>query len=154
MSTKVVIAVLIGVVVLFVVAVVLGAGQPDGDASAEEQEGPVGSLLDSAKGQGDAPLSQLSGPCLQPGGLVVVQFGCELRVAPADERLRTVRLTVQNGTVTVAAPAPDPEGESERELRKTLELGKQDSEQLTVAVGPDGAVIALSCSSCQLLVGG
>lgn len=154
MSTKAVIAVLVGVVVLFVVAVVLGAGQPDGDASDEDQEGPVGSLLDSAKGQGDAPLSQLSGPCLQPGGVLVVQNGCELRVAPADERLRTVRLSVQDGTVTVAAPAPDPEGESERVLRKTLQQGEQDNEQLTVAVGPDGAVIALACFSCQLRVGG
>lgn len=149
MSTKVVIAVLVGVVVLFVVAVVLGAGQDDGDASAE-QEGPVGSLLDSAKGQGDAPLSQLSGPCAQPGGVLVVQNGCELRVAADDERLRTVRLTAQVNAVTVAAPAPDPEGESERVLRKTLEQG----EQLTVAVGPDGAVVALACFSCQLLVGG
>lgn len=152
MSTKVVIAVLVGVVVLFVVAVVIGGRDRDGDASAK-QKGPLGSLLESAEGQSDVPVSQLSGPCLQPGGLLAVQNGCGLRVAASDERLRTVRLTVLANEVTVSAPAPDPDGESERVLRKTL----GPNEQLTVAVGPDGAVIALSCVSsfsCQLRLGG
>jgi hypothetical protein len=148
-NTKVVIAVLVGVVVLFVVAVVIGGRDRDGDASAR-QEGPLGSLLESAEGQSDVPVSELSGPCLQPGGLLAVQNGCALQVAASDERLRTVRLTVLANDVTVSAPAPDPEGESQRELKKTLGL----NEKLTVAIGPDGAVIALSCFSCQLRLGG
>jgi hypothetical protein len=147
-STKVVIAVLVAVVVLFVLAVVIGAGQPAGDASAE-QGGLIGALLDSAKRPGNVPESQLSGPCLQPGGVLAVHNECKLTVAASNDRLRTVRLTAAN-RVTVSAPAPDPNGHSERELRKTLGPAEGPAEELTVAVGPDGAVITLSCASCQL----
>lgn len=153
MGKKAFIAVLIAVVVLFVVFVAVGTGQRDGDAGAPPG-GLLGSLMKSASGQSEVPLRDLSGDCLKPGGVLVVQGGCALKVQAGGDGLRTVRLTATQGTVDVSAPLPDPKGGSDRRVGKNLSAGNEDDEDINVAVGKDGAVISLECFSCKLRVGG
>ncbi|TDK86702.1 MULTISPECIES: hypothetical protein [Mycobacteriaceae] len=149
MGKKGFIAVLIAVVVLFVAFVAVGTQQRDGDASAAPG-GLLGRLMKSASGQSEVPLRDLSADCLKPGGVLVVQAGCKLKVPAGGDGLRTVRLAATQGSVEVSAPLPDPKGGPPRTVSKELTAGKD----VNVAVGKDGAVISLSCLSCKLRIGG
>jgi len=149
MGKKVFIALLIVIGVLFVVFVVVGTKERDGNASAEPG-GVLGSLMKRVTGENEVPLSDLRADCLKPGGVLIVQIPCALRVAAGGDGLRTVPLTATQGAVVVSAPLPDPKGGSTREVSKKLDSG----DDINVAVGKDGAVISLICSGCQLRIGG
>ncbi|BBZ58064.1 hypothetical protein [Mycolicibacterium phocaicum] len=149
MGKKAFIAVLIAVVVLFVVFVAVGTRQRDGDAGAAP-DGLLGRLMKSAAGGTEVPLRELKADCLKPGGVLVVQASCELKVPGGGDGLRTVRLTATDGSVGVSAPLPDPKGGRVRTVGKDLSKG----DDINVAVGKDGAVITLRCFSCRLRAGG
>lgn len=149
MGKKAFVAVLIAVVVLFVVFVAVGTRQRDGDAGTAPN-GLLGRLMKSAAGGTEVPLRELSADCLKPGGALVVQAGCALKVSGGGDGLRTVRLKATDGSVKVSAPLPDPKGGPTRMVTKELD----DGEDISVAVGKDGAVITLDCFSCKLRAGG
>ena len=149
MGKKAFVAVLIAVVVLFVVFVAVGTRQRDGDAG-KAPDGLLGRLMTSAAGGTEVPLRELKADCLKPGGVLVVQSGCALKVPGGGDGLRTVRLTATDGSVGISAPLPDPKGGPTRTVSKKLD----DGEDISVAVGKDGAVISLSCFSCKLRAGG
>lgn len=155
MGTKVVIAMLVAVVALFVVAVVVGSRDRDGDAGAD-QKGPIGSLIEDFRGRSEVPLDQLTTSCGQQDAVLIVNGACRLRVPPAEEQIRTVRLTPLNAVLRVDAPVPDPEDDGDPERASTSvdpADPDEDKRRLTVAVGPRGAFIELSCL-CQLRIGG
>lgn len=142
---KVVIAVLVAVVVLFVVALAVRPGGGEGDAST------IGSgLLGSLGGDPAAvPANELTGSCGRQADLIQVTGSCELRVPPSTDRMRLVRLRTNNN-IKVTAPAP---GDADLEIKKDLKAG----EEVSIAVDSDGAEIGLDCragfgQTCTLVV--
>jgi hypothetical protein len=156
MGKKLFIALLIVIGVLFLVFVGVGTRAGDGDASAPPG-GVLGALMKRAQGQSDVPLSDLRADCLKSGGVLTVQVPtlqspCKLKVAAGGAGLRTVRLAVTHGNVTVSAPLPDPKGAS---TSNVISKDLSSPQDINVAVGKDAAVITLTCFfGCQLLVRG
>jgi hypothetical protein len=147
---KIVIAVLIAVVLLFVVALAVQSQGDEGDASSASanREGLLGSL------GGDPAavrLDELAGDCQRNGTAIVVQGSCGLQVQRSDERMRLVRLRNTGQALDVSAPAPE---EAEFDIETELE----PNEEVAIAVDKDGATIEFGCGfgqTCTLtLVGG
>jgi hypothetical protein len=137
---KVMIAVLVAVVLLFVVAIAVGTQSGEGDAkgASEDRDG----LLASLGGDpATVPPDQLGGDCERQGTTLVVEGSCDLDVPAADDRMRLVRLRVQQGSVDVSAPAPeDADFDIEKELPD--DEGKAD---VAIAVDREGTTIDLNC---------
>ena len=143
---KVVIAVLVAVVVLFVVALAVRPGGGEGDAGAIGSDG--GGLLGSFGGNPAAvPANELTGSCGRQANMILVEGSCELEIRPSEDRMRLVRLRT-NDEIEVSAPAP---GDADLEIEKEL----KDGEEVSIAVDSGGAEINLNCGlgrTCALVV--
>lgn len=147
---KVLIAVLVAVVVLFVVAIaVRGGSGGEGDA------GEVSSDRDSflARLGGDPAAvrpEEIGGNCGRSGTQITVNGSCDLEVGPSDQRMRVVRLRTAD-EIDVEAPAPE---DADFDIEKELEPG----DEVAIAVDSEGASIDLDCGlgrTCNLtLLGG
>jgi hypothetical protein len=129
-AVKVVVIVLVLVVVL--AAVAAGAALAGDDGSAAQPAGLVEALRGAAQRSADVDPADVGASCPDLAQRALVFTGtCNLTVAPADARLRTLRLHTEH-PVTVAAAAP--EGDVD-DIEADVDAGKD----ITVAVGPAGA---------------
>lgn len=138
---KVLIAVLVAVVALFVVAIAIRGGSGgEGDASAvsSDRDGLLARL-------GGDPAAvrpeEIGGDCGRQGLQVVVNGSCDLRVGPSEQRMRVVRLRTA-ADIDVTAPAPE---DADFEIEKELAAG----DEVAVAVDSGGASIELDCGFNQ-----
>jgi len=134
-SQKALIAVVVVVIVLFVLAIANQQRSGEGIAS-EQPSGLVGAVGRLVGDPAAVDRAELSSACLQPDGRLVFRGSCTLRVAPSNDRLRTVRLRPR-ASITVSTTVPEDDIEVERDVDANAEV--------TIAVDRDGAAIVLNC---------
>lgn len=141
-SQKALVVAVVVVLVLFAIAVVNQRRAGDGDV-AERPDGLVGALGKLLGRPAAVERADLSAACLQADGRLVFRGSCTVRVAPSDERLRTLRLRAQAAT-TVVSPAP----EGDVVVRTEVDAGGE----VPFAVGRDGADVELTCGARTCVV--
>lgn len=134
-----VLVVLVVVVAVFVASVARGGSRGRGD-SGDGEGGLVGFVADRVGGAADvAPEDLRPGCTVGAAGQLLFDGSCEVVVGPADDRLRTVRVTPRHEvSVTTVAPEND-----DLELEGDLEPQKETA----IAIGADGGTFTLDCDA-------
>jgi hypothetical protein len=146
-SQKRAVALLALAVVVFLVVVATQGRSGEGDVTAGP-DGLPGLLGDRFGDSAAAGRADLSPSCpLEPGDRLVFTDSCTLRVAPADVRLRTVRLRAVN-RVRVSSRAPESDFTISSDVDPPADPADPGAD-LVVAVDRDGADIQLSCPGFQ-----
>jgi hypothetical protein len=138
---KIVIGVAVVLVALFVLSVLNPSGDGEGDPGTD-QGGLAGLLKDTLADQTAVDPRDLSSQCRKPDGRLEVKGSCVLLVAPADQKIRTLRYTTSRD-ISVTAPPPDQEP-----VTADIDAGKI----VNLAVGPRGAKIELDCGALNTCV--
>jgi hypothetical protein len=138
---RILLAAVVLVVVLFVLAA--GNGSGSGTGSAQHPGGIVGWLGDLFGGSTVVDRKDLSAPCLQPDGRLVVKDTCTLHVAAGSDDVRKVKLTAQ-APVTVTAKAPGQDTTGTRDVAA--------GDELDVAVDQNANDIEIKCDAAQACV--
>jgi hypothetical protein len=134
--------VVLAVGVLILAAFVAAVLNPGGSG-----DGPVGWLGERVGDAAGAAPGELTPDCREPDGRLVFGGSCTIDVAPSDTELRLVTLVTEQ---PISVTAPTPVGDF------TVATDVAAGETVRVAVGPDGAEIALECADsddCVVRIG-
>ncbi|GAA1406497.1 hypothetical protein ACFQZ4_06060 [Catellatospora coxensis] len=137
--------ILAAVAVLIVALYVTGVATADDGTMTDPTDNALVQQLGDWFGDPDpVDPADLSAPCLTDG-VLVIEAGCVLTVAPADSDLREVELR-PDGPLRLLTRAPHDDTILDRDVPA--------GEPIRVAVDDQGVDISLTCDKCTVTLGG